>query len=131
VDQGWKDMCEGQIVRDTQGTLNFSLLGIGVIFSLGILITTLSYAVEPLTAWVQKELNVGVERANAWHRDDQLHTLRLLFEAHKKGAWTGEANLIPVTIDANEVFYYPEASGHGLAREMYQEVPNKVEDRLA
>jgi hypothetical protein len=123
VNRAWKDMCHSQIVRDTQGTLNFSLLGVVLIFGLGILITIVSFVVEPLTAWIQTRLNIGVARAAAWQRDDGLQTLRLLFESHRRGAWRGSANLIPVTVSADETFFYPETNAYGVVQESYQAVP--------
>jgi len=131
VDKAWKDMCSTQIVHDYQGTLNFSLLGVGVVFGMGILITILSFTVEPLTAWIQRKTGLGVARAEAWQRDDNLHTLRLLFETHQRGVWTGSNNMVPVTVHPNEVFFYPEADIHGMAREVYQSVPTKGDERSA
>jgi hypothetical protein len=127
-DHAWRDMCANQIVRDTQGTLNFSVLGIAVIFVLGVFITVLSFVVEPLTAVVQKMLNIGVERANAWQRDDGLQMLRMLFEAHGRGNWTGAGNMVPITSEKGEVFFFPEEGvASGVVREVYHSLPNKVE----
>jgi hypothetical protein len=131
VNKAWKDMCHSQIVRDTQGTLNFSLLGVALIFGLGIWITILSFVVEPLTAWIQTSLNIGVARAAAWQRDDGLQTLRLLFESHRRGAWRGSASLVPVTVSADEAFLYPEASAYGVVKESYQAVPNTDEEHYS
>lgn len=134
VDKAWIDMCGTQIVHDNQGTMNFSLLGVAVIFGLGLLITIFSFTVEPLTAWIQRKTGMGVARANAWQRDDNLHTLRLLFETHQRGTWTGSDNMVPVTVHPDEVFFYPDhtdGSLHGMAREVYQSVPTKGDERAA
>ncbi|KAH7075156.1 hypothetical protein FB567DRAFT_610743 [Paraphoma chrysanthemicola] len=131
IDEGYSAMCHNQIVHDSQGTMNFSLLGIAIIFGLGLLIGILSFTIEPFTAWVQTTLGVGVARANAWQRDDNLQTLRLLFETHQRGAWKGSSDLVPTTMSPDEVFFYPEANTHGLAREVYQSVPSKIDERSA
>jgi len=131
VNLAYAHMCGTQIVHDAQGTLNFSLLGVSVVFVLGIFIIIFSFIVEPLTAWVQRMLGKGVQRANAWQRDDGLHTLRLLFETHQRGSWKGESDVVPVTVHPNEVFFYPEAAAHGPAREVYQAVPMKGDDKSA
>ncbi|KAF2832515.1 hypothetical protein CC86DRAFT_280419 [Ophiobolus disseminans] len=131
VDQAWGDMCGTQIVHDNQGTINFSLLGVAIVFGMGIFITIFSFTIEPLTAWVQRKSGLGVTRAEAWHRDDNLHTLRLLFETHQRGTWKGSSDLVPVTVHPNEVFFYPEADSHGMAREVYQSVPTKGDERSA
>jgi hypothetical protein len=128
VDRAWKDMCANQIVRDAQGTLNFSVVGLAVIIVLGVFIAVLSYVVEPLTAVVQKMLHTGVGRADAWQRDEGLQTLRMLFEAHGRGSWTGAADMVPVTVEKGEAFFFPEEGVvSGVAREVYTSFPNKVE----
>jgi hypothetical protein len=131
VDRAYKDMCGSQIVHETQGTINFSLLGVTVVFVLGLFISIMSFTVEPLTAWIQRKTGAGVQRAAAWQRDDNLHTLRLLFETHQRGTWTGSSDMVPVTVQPDEVFFYPEANTHGIAREVYQSVPTKGDDKSA
>ncbi|KAH7371572.1 hypothetical protein BKA66DRAFT_423820 [Pyrenochaeta sp. MPI-SDFR-AT-0127] len=128
VDQTWRSMCHNQIIHDTQGTLNFSILGITVVFSLGFLICILSFVIEPMTAWIQRRFDVGAARAIAWTRDDNLQTLRLLFDSHRRGAWTGSADLVPVTHSADEVFFYPGESAYGSVEERYQSLPNKEDN---
>jgi hypothetical protein len=131
VDRAYKDMCGSQIVHETQGTINFSLLGVTVVFVLGLFISIMSFTVEPLTAWIQRKTGAGVQRAAAWQRDDHLHTLRLLFETHQRGTWTGSSDMVPVTVQPDEVFFYPEANTYGIAREVYQSVPTKGDDKSA
>ncbi|KAJ4363812.1 hypothetical protein N0V95_001007 [Ascochyta clinopodiicola] len=126
-DKTWESMCHSQIVHDTQGTLNFALLGIAVILGLGILITILSFVIEPFTALVQRRFNVGATRADAWQRDESLQSLRLLFEKYNRGIWRGHSDLVPVTINANETFFYPLA--HGIVEDSYQSLPNKEDDK--
>jgi hypothetical protein len=131
TDRAWRDICANQIVRDAQGTLNFSVVGIAVIFVLGMLIAVLSYVVEPLTAVVQSMLRVGVERAEAWQRDEGLQTLRMLHEAHGRGSWTGAADVVPITVEKGEAFFFPEEGVvSGVASEVYHSLPNKVEQGL-
>jgi hypothetical protein len=122
-----QDMCNNQIVHDTQGTLNFSVLGVAIILVLGVFTTILSFAVEPLTAAVQSLLHTGVERARAWQRDEGLQTLRMLLEAHGRGSWGGKDDMVPVTMEKGEVFFWPEEGGEDVVGEVYHSLPNKVE----
>jgi hypothetical protein len=45
LNQAWRSICHNQIVRVDQGTLNFSVVGIAIIFTLGILIVVMSFVV--------------------------------------------------------------------------------------
>ena len=90
-------LCHSQMVRSTDGTLSFSLLGLGIVFGVGGLIVLLSVIIEPLTGHIQKKTGRGLGRGAAWERDGNLQMQRLLFEERGQGEWVGVSASVPRT----------------------------------
>ncbi|KAH7156176.1 hypothetical protein EDB81DRAFT_928155 [Dactylonectria macrodidyma] len=90
-------MCHNQRVRSTQGTLNFSVLGSGIMLGIGLLIIVSSYLVEPVAGFIQKKMGRGTQAAWRWARDDSLQVMRMLFEAMGAGEWEKAAGTFPRT----------------------------------
>ncbi|KAK6712240.1 hypothetical protein SNK05_006694 [Fusarium graminearum] len=111
ADSGWaaayKNMCYNQRTKETQGTLNFSILGLGLLFGLGFYIIVLSFILEFLMAWIQKWLGRGILRARRWERDATLQQMRLLYEIQGSGDWKGTTEDFPCTV-SGEYFGHDE-----------------------
>ncbi|KAM0405885.1 hypothetical protein ACHAPZ_002635 [Fusarium culmorum] len=111
ADSGWatayKNMCYNQRTKETQGTLNFSILGLGLLFGLGLYIIVLSFILEFLMAWIQKWLGRGILRARRWERDATLQQMRLLYEIQGSGDWKGTTEDFPCTV-SGEYFSHDE-----------------------
>lgn len=110
MNSAWQDMCHDQIVRETQGTLNFSVLGLAVVLCTGTFVVLFSYVMEVVVSFLQRHFRRGMARSDAWQRDDSLQTVRLLFSSNGKGTWQGARDLIPTTETLDEVFFYPDES---------------------
>jgi hypothetical protein len=93
----YKDMCYNQRTKETQGTLNFSILGLALLFGLGLYIILLSFILEFLMALIQKWLGRGIGRARRWERDGTLQQMRLLYEIQGAGDWKGTTEDFPCT----------------------------------
>ncbi|QPC71273.1 hypothetical protein HYE68_002025 [Fusarium pseudograminearum] len=111
ADAGWaaayRNMCYNQRTKETQGTLNFSILGLGLLFGLGLYIIVLSFILEFLMAWIQKWLGRGILRARRWERDATLQQMRLLYEIQGSGDWKGTTEDFPCTV-TGEYFGHDE-----------------------
>lgn len=118
-------MCHSQTVRETRDTINFSALGVIIVFASGTFLVLLSYVLDTLTATLQRYLKKGAPKAAMWQRDEVLRTLRALFESNSRGIWRASSAAIPTTMPADEVFFYPDSS-HGLIHETYEAVSKKA-----
>ncbi|EXL68257.1 hypothetical protein FOPG_15679 [Fusarium oxysporum f. sp. conglutinans race 2 54008] len=103
----WESMCDNQRTRDTQGTLNFSILGLSLLFGLGLYIILVSFVLELLLAWAQKKLGRGLYRAKRWERDGTLQQMRLLYEIQGAGVWKGTTEDFPRTT-SGDLFEHDE-----------------------
>ncbi|CEI62474.1 unnamed protein product [Fusarium venenatum] len=106
-DTAYKNMCYNQRTKETQGTLNFSILGLGLLFGIGLYIIVLSFILEFLMAWIQTWLGRGVSRARRWERDGTLQQMRLLYEIQGSGDWKGTTEDFPCTV-SGEYFDHDE-----------------------
>jgi hypothetical protein len=70
-----------------------------------------------------------VERADAWRRDEGLQTLRMLLEAQGRETWSGRGDMVRVTVEKGEVFFWAEEGGDGAVGEVYHSVPENVDGR--
>ncbi|KAK2134534.1 hypothetical protein NOF04DRAFT_1339882 [Fusarium oxysporum II5] len=103
----WESMCDNQRTRDSQGTLNFSILGLSLLFGLGLYIILVSFVLELLLAWAQKKLGRGLYRAKRWERDGTLQQMRLLYEIQGAGVWKGTTEDFPRTT-SGDLFEHDE-----------------------
>ncbi|KAF5532495.1 hypothetical protein FPHYL_13761 [Fusarium phyllophilum] len=103
----WESMCDNQRTRDTQGTLNFSVLGLSLLIGLGSYIILISFVLEFFLAWIQKKLGRGLYRAKRWERDDTLQQMRLLYEIQGAGVWKGTTEDFPRTT-SGDLFEHDE-----------------------
>ncbi|KAG5764700.1 hypothetical protein H9Q69_007554 [Fusarium xylarioides] len=103
----WESMCDNQRTRDTQGTLNFSVLGLSLLIGLGSYVILISFVLEFFLAWTQKKLGRGLYRAKRWERDDTLQQMRLLYEIQGAGVWKGTTEDFPRTT-SGDLFEHDE-----------------------
>lgn len=105
VNSAWEAMCHKQRVKVTDGTLNFSVLGLGILLGIGSFLIALSFILEPAVAFVQKKAGIGAQKARQWERDDSLQVMRMLFEANGAGDWEGTPPTFPRTKTAQKFEY--------------------------
>ncbi|KAF4345546.1 hypothetical protein FBEOM_496 [Fusarium beomiforme] len=91
----YEDMCYNQRIRETQGTLNFSVLGLSLLIGLGSYVIIVSFILEFFMAWIQAWLGRGTGRAKRWERDGTLQQMRLLYEMQGDGVWQGTTEDFP------------------------------------
>jgi hypothetical protein len=94
-------MCYNQRIKETQGTLNFSVLGLSLLLGLGTYVILLSFILEFLIARIQAWLGRGIGRAKRWERDGTLQQMRLLYEMQGDGVWAGTTEDFPRTVSGD------------------------------
>ncbi|KAL0253479.1 hypothetical protein SLS55_010458 [Diplodia seriata] len=78
--------------------MNFSLLGIIIIFALGGTIIVISYTLEPFISWLQKRhYNLDTYSRLEWCTNETLQLQRLAHEELGAGTWSRADEAIPVT----------------------------------
>ncbi|KAH6687315.1 hypothetical protein F5X68DRAFT_268761 [Plectosphaerella plurivora] len=107
TNKAFETMCHTQKVKFTNGTLNFSVLGLGLLLGIGLLLIIVSYIVQPIVASRQKKSPTGAVKAGHWDRDDALQVLRRLLEAMGAGDWEGVMAEFPRTRTACKFEYEP------------------------
>ena len=103
-------MCRGQKVRSgAGGTINFSVLGVGVILVVGAGLILTNLLLDVLVGWVQGRWGLlgGDYRRLAWGLDDKLQLQRMAYEEVGMGVWRGGCDAVPVT-QMGDVFALPE-----------------------
>lgn len=89
-------MCHSQKTQATNGTISFSVLGLGIILIVGTLVILASFVLETVVGWI------GLKSHQNWVLDDKLQLQRMAFEA-RGVRWTNTNGSIPVT-EAGERF---------------------------
>jgi hypothetical protein len=97
----YENMCYNQRVKEAQGTLNFSALGLWLLIGLGSYVIIVSFILEFLMAWIQTWLRRGVGRSKRWERDGTLQQMRLLYEMQGDGVWKGTTEDFPRTVSGD------------------------------
>jgi hypothetical protein len=110
-----EDLCRTQRVRSTQGTINFSVLGMGILLGFGLSVVALSFLIDPLVAQLRKLTGRSGRSARRWTRDEYLQTMRMLFEGSGAGEWEGKVGSFPRTTTA-QWFEYDEIDVGQVAR---------------
>lgn len=90
-------LCKSQIILSPGGTISFSVLGIVIIFIVGILLMLLSIFLDLLTSYFRSKLQKHEYKQVQWGLDGIFQLHRLAYEAAGQGTWTGSFNSIPVT----------------------------------
>ncbi|KAM0276370.1 hypothetical protein ACHAQH_006818 [Verticillium albo-atrum] len=120
-------MCHTQRVRLTQGTLNFSLLGLALLLGITLSIVVASYLVELVVGFIQTKMGRGVQAARRWARDDSLQVMRLLFVAMGVGEWEEATDNFPRTktaqwfeFDETEEVKVPESTPESIKPDVFE-----------
>lgn len=97
-DKPWLAMCYSQFINDTTNTMSFSVVGLTVLFGLGLIIIASSLLVDTIVGWIQTRFNIGLHAWAEWHVNDKMQMQRLLHEATGLGHWKdGWFSTVPVT----------------------------------
>ena len=95
--QAEKNQCYNQITRDPQGTISFSVLGLAIVFTVGVLIIVVSLTIVSIVDWVQRRSDIGEYKRMTWLLDDMLQLQRMFFSEIGLGTWSGTDRLVPTT----------------------------------
>lgn len=77
-----KAMCYSQLIRDTQDTKSFSILGLVIIFVIGGVLILTSMILDTVVGWVQTLTKRGLGKKEAWLQDDKLQLQRNVLGGH-------------------------------------------------
>ena len=81
-----------------QGTVSFSLLGLGIILALGFFLVVLGFLIEPITSLFQRRvLHRGIHKHREWVLTEKLQLHRMALEARGVGPWVKKRQSIPIT----------------------------------
>ncbi len=75
---------------------SFSVLGLGLVFTIGGLLIGLGYTLEPLTEYASKRWHRGTYQRLEWSANGTLQLQRLSQEAVGWGIWTATTEFVPV-----------------------------------
>jgi hypothetical protein len=104
-----QELCKQQKVRDFGAHQNFSVLGLGLIFGIGLFIIFLSMVAESCLN-VVASLTKGRKKSKShrrlqWILDDKLQLQRMVYQYTGQGEWTNKKSAVPVTLSSNEKIY--------------------------
>lgn len=98
IDIPWKAMCFSQLVNDTTDSMSFSILGMIILFGIGIFIILFSFVQDTIVGFIQTRFKTGLHAWAEWQVTDRLVMHKLLFESHDLGQWEdGWFKSVPVT----------------------------------
>lgn len=107
-DAATKAMCYSQKMGITGDTLSFSVLGLVIVFAVGVVIIVVFFLLQPIVSWLQSKGmrgGPGAFRRIRWILDDKLQVQRMMFEeAGMGGKWTNLDGNVPVT-EARDVIF--------------------------
>ncbi|KZL69549.1 hypothetical protein CI238_00764 [Colletotrichum incanum] len=110
-----EDMCHKQKIKGSQGTINFSAVGLSLFLGLGSVFIAFSYLLEFIAQFLQRITGLGVQKAKRWERDENLQVMRMLFELKDAGVWKGLTDSFPTTESKDSFEYdgdYPGQNSH-------------------
>lgn len=90
-------LCKSQIILSPGGTTSFSVLGVIIIFVVGIFLMILSISLDFLTSYFRSKLQKHEHKQVQWGLDGIFQLHRLAYEAAGQGTWMGDFSSIPVT----------------------------------
>ncbi|KAJ9663207.1 hypothetical protein H2198_000968 [Neophaeococcomyces mojaviensis] len=100
-----KAQCYNQMIKDTAGTLSFSVLALAMIVAVGGFIIVMSLILEPLVKFLRRFFRYGEHKSMAWVLDETLQLQRMLFQSLELGSWQGSTKAVPTTAQ-NEKFEF-------------------------
>lgn len=93
---GKRALCERVIVRNANGYLSFSILGISVILVVGSVLIGLGIYIDTLVGYAMVRFRWKENKRVHWAADGDLQLLRLAFEGFGQGEWKGKTDPVPV-----------------------------------
>jgi hypothetical protein len=101
--------CQTQLVRDSGSHMNFSVLGIVLILTIGGLIIIAGLCVDTVVGWLRKKYRKDEWKSQQWNAEETLALQRAAYEG--LGLW-GDGQEVPSSL----VFVTAEKSGVTVAR---------------
>lgn len=102
-----KTMCRSQKVRNTTGTVSFSVLGLLLILVIGTIIITISLSLSTIVGRWRSFKRSNEFKQLQWILDDILQLYRLAYEEAGQGRWVYRGDSVPVT-KVGDVIGIPE-----------------------
>ena len=127
-----KAMCTSQIVRRNDYR-SFSVLGMSIIFVIGLLFTLANLIVPSIVKKAQQHSWKGRYHNEEWQANEVLQLQRMAYQHADMGTWTGHHDMVPRT-GPGEVFALPETarrSKSGIRRNNGTDTIKSVRYRLS
>ncbi|KAK8122765.1 hypothetical protein PG984_011435 [Apiospora sp. TS-2023a] len=91
-----RDLCHNQKIRSSNYA-NFSIFGLALMYSIGMLIILISFAVEPLLGWLQKRGRYNQYAYLEWEAGTAIQLHRMANDQLGHGHWMKCDERIPIT----------------------------------
>ena len=89
-------------MRQGQGHVSFSLLGVVIILAAGSVIIVSAVFIDTMVGFMQRRLRRGVYKAIQWGLDEKLQLQRMGYEKGDIGRWQNADGRVPITEDRME-----------------------------
>lgn len=90
-------LCKQQKIRNANGTISFSVLGVFIILIIGGILIFTGLVVDSIMGFLRRKLHWQDYKALQWTLDEKLQLQRLAYEEAGMGEWSGGINSVPVT----------------------------------
>ncbi|KAL8850033.1 MAG: hypothetical protein Q9198_011121 [Flavoplaca austrocitrina] len=92
-----RNICNNQIIRRTNGTTSFSVLGVAVILIIGTILIITSWTLDTCVRSIRGKKKSNQYKSLQWIVDEKLQLQRLAYEEAGQGHWREGASTVPLT----------------------------------
>jgi hypothetical protein len=98
-DKTAESTCHNQMIRNSGQYQSFSMVGLLIIVTTGLVIVVISLCLQPLVDFCRRKFGSNQSfRGALWRTDFVLQQQRMVFEGGDLGNWTNTRELVPVTL---------------------------------
>ncbi|KAI4276395.1 MAG: hypothetical protein L6R38_005678 [Xanthoria sp. 2 TBL-2021] len=92
-----RNICNNQIIRKTNGTTSFSVLGVAIILIIGTILIITSWTLDTCVRSIRGKKKSNQYKSLQWIVDEKLQLQRLAYEEAGQGRWREGASTVPLT----------------------------------
>ncbi|KAL9026518.1 MAG: hypothetical protein Q9180_007472 [Flavoplaca navasiana] len=92
-----RNICNNQIIRKTNGTTSFSVLGVAIILIIGTILIITSWTLDTCVRYIRGKKKSNQYKSLQWIVDEKLQLQRLAYEEAGQGHWREGASTVPLT----------------------------------
>ena len=103
TDKLGEQLCKNQIIRNSSGTISFSVLGVAIILIVGSLLILTNLVLDTIIGFIRTKLHWKSYKSLQWNLDHTWQLQRLAYEEAGQGHWMGGAASVPVTTKGDKI----------------------------